>query len=153
VQTTIVGFKQDAAGDWIAELACEHSQHMRHRPPWTLRPWVVTEAGRASKLGAEIDCPLCDQIVMPPGAAEYKRTATFTEQTLPAALRAEHRTKPGTWGLIVVEAGELEYHTRGRVHRLTAGTPGLVEPERTHHVTPLGPVRAHIEFWRAPPLT
>jgi tellurite methyltransferase len=148
VQATIVGFKQDAAGDWIAELSCDHSQHMRHRPPWELRPWVTTEAGRALKRGAELDCPLCDQITMPPHAVEYKRTATFTEQTLPAALRADHRTKPGTWARIVVEDGALEYHVRGRVHRLTPGAPGLVEPERTHHVTPLGPVRVHVEFWR-----
>jgi hypothetical protein len=48
----------------------------------------------------------------------------------------------------VVEDGALEYHVRGRVHRLTPGAPGLVEPERTHHVTPLGPVRVHVEFWR-----
>jgi tellurite methyltransferase len=148
VQATIVGFKQDTVGDWIAELSCDHSQHMRHRPPWTQRPWVMTEAGRTSKLGAELDCPLCDQIAMPPAAVEYKRTATFTEQSLPAALRAEHRTKPGTWGRIVVEEGVLEYHVRGRVHRLTTGAFGLVEPERAHHITPLGPVRVHVEFWR-----
>jgi hypothetical protein len=61
VRATIVRFKQDAAGDWIAELSCGHSQHMRHRPPWMLRPWVTTEAGRALKLGSELDCPLCDQ--------------------------------------------------------------------------------------------
>jgi hypothetical protein len=57
--TVISGFHQDVAGDWIAELACGHSQHMRHRPPWERRPWVVTEAGRASKLGAPIACPRC----------------------------------------------------------------------------------------------
>jgi tellurite methyltransferase len=148
VQTTITGFHQDDLGHWVAELACEHGQHMRHRPPWELRPWVTTEAGRQSKLGEGIDCPLCDQIAMPPTASEYKRTATFTEETLPAALRADHRTKAGTWGLIVVEAGALEYHVRGRVQRLEPGHNGLVEPERTHHVVPLGTVRVHVEFWR-----
>ena len=147
MQAPIVGFKQDAVGDWIAELSCDHSQHMRHRPPWQLRPWVTTEAGRALKVGSELDCPLCDQIAMPRDAVEYKRTATFTEQTLPAGLRADHRTKAGTWARIVVEEGVLEYHVRGRVHRLTTGTPGLVEPERAHHVAPLGPVRVHVEFW------
>ena len=148
MQTTIIGFHQDAAEDWVAELACEHGQHMRHRPPWTVRDWVVTAEGRAAKLGANIDCPLCDRIVMPPEAGEYKRTATFTEQTLPEALRAAHRTKAGTWGRIVVEAGELEYHVRARIHRLRPGVVGLVEPECPHHVTPLGPLRMHVEFWR-----
>jgi tellurite resistance-related uncharacterized protein len=148
MQTTIIGFHQDDAGDWVAELGCEHGQHMRHRPPWQQREWVTTPEGRRHKLGQAIDCPLCDQIAMPTGASEYKRTATFTEQTLPAALRADHRTKAGTWARIVVEAGALEYHVRGRVHRLEPGVAGLVEPERPHHVKPLGSVRVHVEFWR-----
>jgi tellurite resistance-related uncharacterized protein len=146
--TTITGFHRDDLGDWVAELACEHGQHMRHRPPWELRAWVTTDEGRQQKLGEAIDCPQCDQVAMPASASEYKRTATFTEETLPAALRAAHRTKAGTWARIVVETGALEYHVRGRVHRLEPGRPGLIEPERTHHVRPLGTVRAHVEFWR-----
>jgi tellurite resistance-related uncharacterized protein len=151
MQTTISGFHQDELGDWVAELACEHSQHMRHRPPWTLREWVMTADGRAAKLGEAIDCPLCDQIQMPANAREYKRTATFTEQTLPDALSSAHRTKAGTWARIVVEAGELEYHTRARVQRLAPGVAGLVEPERLHRVSLLGPVSMHVEFWRVAP--
>lgn len=150
MDTTITGFHQDTDGDWIAELACGHGQHMRHRPPWTVRAWVTTPEGRSEKTGAAIDCLVCDRIEMPPDAVEYKRTATFTKETLPAALRAKHRTKPGTWARIVVESGELDYHVRGRVHRLAAGRPGLVEPEVPHHVVPLGTVRLHVEFYRVP---
>jgi tellurite resistance-related uncharacterized protein len=150
VDTTVTGFRQDTEGDWVAELACGHGQHMRHRPPWTERAWVVTPGGRAAKVGVVIDCPLCDRIVMPLGATEYKRTATFTEETLPAALRADHRTKAGTWAHIVVESGELAYHVRGRVHHLVSGRLGLVEPEVPHHVTPVGSVRVHVEFYRVP---
>jgi tellurite methyltransferase len=150
METTITGFHQDTEGDWVAELACGHGQHMRHRPPWTERTWVVTPDGRAQKVGAAIDCSLCDRIAMPPGAAEYKRTAAFTEETLPAALRADHQTKAATWARIVVESGELDYHVRGRVHHLVPGLPGLVEPEVPHHVTPIGAVRVHVEFYRVP---
>jgi hypothetical protein len=60
MEQPIVGFHQDEVGDWVADLACGHRQHVRHRPPFTLRPWVVTEAGRASKLGALLDCPRCE---------------------------------------------------------------------------------------------
>src|SRR5262245_47818533 len=67
METTITGFHHDAEGDWVAELACGHGQHMRHRPPWILREWVVTADGRAGKVGESIDCPLCDRIAMPPG--------------------------------------------------------------------------------------
>jgi hypothetical protein len=58
--TTIIGFHQDAESDWVAELACGHNQHVRHRPPWQQRPWVATAEGRAARLGQKIDCPLCD---------------------------------------------------------------------------------------------
>jgi hypothetical protein len=63
--TTISGFHRDLAGDWVAELACGHRQHVRHRPPFQNRPWTQSEAGRAEKLGAAIECPLCD--AEPPG--------------------------------------------------------------------------------------
>ena len=59
MNTRITGFHQDSAGDWVAELACGHAQHMRHRPPWLERAWVTTPEGRQAKLGAAIDCPLC----------------------------------------------------------------------------------------------
>jgi tellurite resistance-related uncharacterized protein len=148
MDTTITGFHTDSEGDWVAELGCGHGQHVRHKPPWMERAWVVTPEGRAGKVGASIDCPLCDRIAMPPGATEYKRTATFTEETLPAALRAHHTTKAGTWARIVVEHGELTYHVRGRAHHLTPEHPGLVEPEVPHYVMPVGTVRMHVEFYR-----
>jgi tellurite resistance-related uncharacterized protein len=147
LETTIVGFHQDDAGDWVAELACGHGQHMRHRPPWQLKPWVTTEEGRRGKLGASIDCPPCDAIRLPDDAREYKRTRDFTDLSLPEALRVEHRTKAGTWARIVVSEGQLEFHSRGRVHVLGAGDVGIVEPEVPHRVTPLGAVRLHVEFW------
>jgi len=149
MDTTIVGFHADDTGDWVAELACGHGQHMRHTPPWQERPWVTTEEGRQGKIGARIECALCDALRLPLDAREYKRTATFTEETLPAALRKEHRTKAGSWGRIVVTEGRVEFHTRGRVHVLSAGDVGIVEPEVPHHVTPLGAVRLHVEFWRS----
>ena len=55
----ITGFEQDDEGHWIAILACGHKQHVRHRPPFTERPWVLTEAGRQSMIGETIDCGLC----------------------------------------------------------------------------------------------
>ena len=42
----IAGFHQDSEGDWVAELDCLHTQHVRHRPPFQERPWILTEAGR-----------------------------------------------------------------------------------------------------------
>ena len=37
MQRTIIGFHQDEAQEWVADLECGHQQHVRHTPPW-LRP-------------------------------------------------------------------------------------------------------------------
>lgn len=60
-ERAIVGFHMDEHGDWVAELECGHGQHVRHRPPWELRPWVVTEEGRRQRLGQLLQCRKCDQ--------------------------------------------------------------------------------------------
>ncbi|MEP6992614.1 MAG: DUF3565 domain-containing protein [bacterium] len=62
----ITGFHVDDEGDWVAELACGHGQHMRHDPPWQVRPWVLTAAGRATFLGYVLDCVKCDRGDAPP---------------------------------------------------------------------------------------
>jgi len=60
MKQNIVGFHQDEVGDWVAELACGHFQHVRHNPPWILRPWVITEDGRQQALGTQLNCKKCD---------------------------------------------------------------------------------------------
>ncbi|MEO1367320.1 MAG: DUF3565 domain-containing protein, partial [Acidobacteriota bacterium] len=59
VARPIVGYHRDADGHWVARLACGHFQHVRHDPPWTLRPWVTTPGGRASRYGVELGCRKC----------------------------------------------------------------------------------------------
>jgi steroid delta-isomerase-like uncharacterized protein len=56
----IMGFHQDEFDDWVAELECMHTQHVRHQPPFQLRPWVATAEGRTSRVGAPLDCRKCD---------------------------------------------------------------------------------------------
>lgn len=56
----ITGFHQDEEQHWVAELQCGHNQHVRHNPPWTSRPWVVTPQGREEFIGAELNCRKCD---------------------------------------------------------------------------------------------
>jgi aminoglycoside 6'-N-acetyltransferase I len=56
----IVDFRQDNEQQWVAELDCGHAQHVRHTPPWQLRPWVLTAEGRAQHLGTELRCRLCE---------------------------------------------------------------------------------------------
>src|SRR3546814_18206009 len=59
----------------------------------------------------------------------YRSTPVFDQDSLPGALRREHRTKAGTWGVIRVLVGELQLHVLDppEVRRLTRDCPGIVE--------------------------
>jgi tellurite resistance-related uncharacterized protein len=82
----------------------------------------------------------------------YKTTAEFDESSLPAALRQDHATKPGTWGLIRVLAGEVQLtFADGRAEILSPAKPGIVAPQERHRAEPLGPMRMQVEFYREPP--
>jgi hypothetical protein len=61
MERAIVGFQLDAEGEWVAELACGHRQHVRHRPPFFPRPWVLEPETRRQRLGTPLECPLCGQ--------------------------------------------------------------------------------------------
>lgn len=83
----------------------------------------------------------------------YKVTPTFTQATLPDALRKAHSTKAGVWGVIRVLEGRVDYviESAGTRRVLHPQAPGLVKPEELHHVEPLGTVRMRVEFHRAFP--
>lgn len=146
----MVGFTTDADGHWVALLACGHRQHVRHDPPLVERPWVTTADGRRGRLGQTLDCVRCDAFELPDDATVYKRTPDFTATTIPVGLRADHTTKPGVWGRIVVSEGRLRYVVDAlrREFELEPDAPGIVLPEVPHRVEPLGAVRFHVEFLR-----
>lgn len=56
----MIGFHLDEEQHWVADLACGHSQHVRHNPPWQNRQWVMTPEGRAEKLGVQLNCLKCE---------------------------------------------------------------------------------------------
>ena len=59
--TTLTGWRQDEEGNWVAILACGHTQHMRHQPPWQSRAWVLDPQLRAEKIGQPFACGWCAQ--------------------------------------------------------------------------------------------
>jgi tellurite methyltransferase len=152
MERAMTGFVTDVDGHWVATLGCGHRQHVRHDPPLVERPWVTTEAGRHTRLGQYLDCVRCDAFEIPDGFVSYERTDTFTAETVPAGLRTDHTVKAGVWAKIMVLEGRLRYHvaTRAQPIDLTADHPGIVAPEVSHHVEPLGAVRFFVEFWHAP---
>lgn len=151
MERLITGFRTDDAGDPIAELECGHRRHVRHRPPLAERPWVLDPAEREARIGTPLDCVGCDRLELPEGFGEYKRTASFTQATVPAGLCSRHTTRAGTWALIHVSGGRLRY----RIHEpfdteqvLEPGTPGVVAPGVPHEVEPLGDVAFCVAFHR-----
>lgn len=58
----ILRLRRDADGDWVADLGCGHSRHVRHDPPWTNRPWITTAPGRRACLGTLLHCGTCEKM-------------------------------------------------------------------------------------------
>ncbi len=127
----ITGCKMDEHGDWVAFLNCGHRQHVRHRPPFEERPWVITEIERSKKIGKPMDCVRCDRFEMPDDFKAYRKTAEFNERTVPKSLRRDHSTKPGVWAKIQVIEGKLNYRidAPGTQFELSPGVPGIVIPK------------------------
>lgn len=149
------GFVQDAnePGAWVAQLACGHRQHVRHKPPFQNAAWVMTEDGRQQKLGAPFKCVLCQMPRLPPNATVYKETAVFDEHSVPQGLLSSHTLRADTWGKIVVLEGLVDYAIEGEApiaFVLREGVDGVIAPEQPHHVKPHGGARFKVCFLRLP---
>jgi tellurite methyltransferase len=146
---TIDGFHQDEVDDWVAELSCLHNQHVRHRPPFWDRPWVTEASGRDRRIGAEIDCPLCDRAELPPELAVARTAGPFDAATVPAALQRAHRVAVRTWGLLRVLDGSLFFTIETnppQSKQLEAGDTQPIPPDTPHAVHLQGPVRFAVDF-------
>jgi tellurite methyltransferase len=149
VRRAIDGFHEDDEGDWVAELACLHNQHVRHRPPFHERPWTTTAEGRASRIGAELDCPLCDRCELPEGL-RMARSLEFDEQTLPPGLRRDHRVAARTWAVLRVHAGSARFTMAVDPpidRRMRADDRQAIPPGVLHAVEPEGAVVLTVDFF------
>ncbi len=83
----------------------------------------------------------------------YRSTPVFDEQTLPAALRREHRTKAGVWGVIRVLEGQLKltYLDPSSHLIVSAGGYAPVLPDQLHFVEPIGKMKMQVDFYDRDP--
>ncbi|HYF45413.1 MAG TPA: DUF3565 domain-containing protein [Acidimicrobiales bacterium] len=149
----VEGFHQDDEGDWVAELSCLHGQHVRHRPPFWDRPWVTTAAGRAERVGTELDCPLCDRLELPDGLVLARTAGPFDADSLPAGLRGTHLVADHTWGLLRVLDGSVAFVIGTDPPRrvdVTAGSEQPIPPAVPHHLELDGPGRLEVDFLARP---
>ena len=78
----------------------------------------------------------------------------FEHDSIPKGLLMDHTTKEGTWGIIRVNRGTLEYTIQEPIPRsieLTSDVLGIIEPQVKHHVRALSDdVQFVVEFYRRP---
>lgn len=137
------------ASDRQIDLAREMATYISPRPSFTQHPLTIHAAARMIDLVERAN----QFRTSPLSPMPYKRTAVFDENTLPARLRREHRTKPDVWGVIRVLDGRVRYQVIDPTSELILepGRPGLIRPDEPHLVEPLGPVRMQIEFYNQLP--
>jgi tellurite methyltransferase len=146
----IAGYHRDEEGEWVAELSCGHNQHVRHRPPFQLREWVLEPESRERHVGTALNCPQCDRAEIPEDVTLVRSGPEWDEHTIPAGLLRAHRIAKGTWGRITVRAGQLHFvaHTEPALDVVLApGATQAIPPEVPHEVQPLGAVRFSIDFF------
>ena len=88
---------------------------------------------------------------IPPDAVPYRTVGPFGAQNLPAGLRAEHRLKEGTWGLLTLAEGSLCFvwdDEQGGNEPLNAPATFVIPPQVPHHVEGDGPFGLTIAFYR-----
>lgn len=146
----ITGYHQDESHDWVAELSCGHNQHVRHRPPFQDRAWVLSEQDRAGRIGTSLSCPLCDRAELPADLRPARSSPEWNERTLPEGLLRAHRLPSGTWGRIVFREGRLRLTMATdpplEVELAGDGAVQAIPPDIDHQVLPVGPVRFSVDF-------
>jgi tellurite resistance-related uncharacterized protein len=89
---------------------------------------------------------------LPLGSIAYRTIGPFDAQSLPAGLRAEHRLKEGTWGLLTLSRGSLRFvwdDEVGGSDELAAPAALIVPPQVPHHVEAQDSFALTIAFHRA----
>lgn len=83
----------------------------------------------------------------------YRSTPIFDQDNLPEALRREHRTKPGVWGVVRALEGHLRlrFSDGSPDQHVSPDTPGLLQPDQPHWVHPSPSFRMQVDFYDTAP--
>ncbi len=147
---TIIAFRQDEAGDWIAELSCLHARHVRHRPLLENHPWVLEESGRIEHLGTEIECKWCDNLEMPAGLQRISVLGPLLTLDPSDAIPESWRIPAGVWGVLVVLAGSIQVsNVAARIEATLQGPIARlnIPPETLAVLSPAPQTAIELELW------
>ena len=138
----IIGFHIDDEDDWVADLACGHTQHVRHNPPWTNRPWVLKEETRKPFLGTHLDCLKCNMPKMPANVYLVGSVECLDQQSLVEQYAGMQCNDKG-WIQIIVTEGELVYQLvtdKLTGYVIDADLSAVVAPDSKFFLKPKGDV-------------
>lgn len=93
-----------------------------------------------------------DELTLPAGLTEARRTPLFDFDSLPAPLATSHRTT--VWATVHVQEGDVDYSDlegdQPRHERLEAGDSIVIPPGVLHRVDPSTDARFFVQFYREP---
>ncbi|ODU20949.1 MAG: hypothetical protein ABS87_08315 [Sphingomonas sp. SCN 67-18] len=83
----------------------------------------------------------------------YASSPVFDQHNLPDALRREHRTKPGVWGVVRALDGHIRlcFSDGSPDQHVAPGAPGLLLPDQPHWVYPSEAFRMQVDFYDIAP--
>ena len=90
---------------------------------------------------------------LPAGVTCYWQSGRLDQGNLPAGLTREHRLKEGTWGMLTLRSGSIQFvwdDTEGGTVELAAPGRMVIPPTVPHHLVLGGPFKLEIEFYRRP---
>ncbi len=124
--------------DQQRQTALDMGGYISPRPGFTQHPLTIQAAHHMADLVHRADH-------FREAPQPYKSTPVFDENTLPAGLRKEHRTKVGVWGIIRVLEGRLRYRVLDPASETTLDSenPGLIFPDQPHFVEGDEPAEMH----------
>ena len=120
------------------------------------RAWVQKRASNLSKRNVARLLSHSNMSVLPGDVIQYSqvpKTGHITADKIPSGLLKNHSTKAGTWGIIRVDQGVLQYTIQEptvRVFELRGPDDrGVIEPEVLHCVKALSDdLKFVVEFYR-----
>ncbi len=88
---------------------------------------------------------------LPEDVKPYSQSPIFTAETVPEKLLGHHNLKPGTWGLMHVEKGNVQFFVEDQqdpIAKLNAQDRFVIVPEERHYIKVSEDARLYIEFWK-----
>ena len=76
MKTIITGFHQDKNKEWVADLSCGHTRHLRYNSPFHIREWVTSPQSRNTYIGLELECRLLSYKVLDWLSYENKKNSS-----------------------------------------------------------------------------